>query len=99
MPDQTKLADQQIRGEAAAALLENPLFIDAFEAVETDILNAWKTSNGDQDKHRERLYLMQRLNLNLKQYYVTHVANGKAAAKQLTELKDPSKIIGFGKRS
>ncbi len=97
--DESKLAEQQLRGEAARQILESPLFDEAFEAVEKTLMTAWKTSSGDEREIRERLYLMQRLNGNLKQFYVTHIANGKAAAKELTRLKEPSKIrrlIGNG---
>jgi len=97
--DNAKLTEQQLRGEEARMLLEHPLFQAAFEAVEQQMVDAWKSSYGEESAIRERAYLMQRLNVNLKQFFVTHISNGKAAARELLTLKDPSKIarlIGNG---
>lgn len=97
--DEAKLSEQRLRGDAARAILENPLFNEAFDAIEREITTAWKQSPADGERERNNAYLMQRLLANLKEQFKRHVSTGAMAEKELLKLKEKSKIrrlIGNG---
>ena len=92
MADETKLSEQILRGDEARAILENPLFKEAFQEAEKVIIEAWRNSPGDAKEVRDNAYLMQRLLVNLEDFLKRHINNGKAAQNDLLKLKEPSKI-------
>jgi hypothetical protein len=50
--------DEELRrGEQAQALLEHPLLVEAFEKIEQEVTDAWKTSPQRDVDGRERLHL------------------------------------------
>ena len=93
MKNEAKLAEQILRGEEAKAILDNPLFREAWEVIEADIIKSWQNSRPDDDDTRRLHWLLQRLNRNLRQVFITYVATGKYASKELTKLKPPSNIM------
>jgi|TARA_S200002703_G_scaffold157273_1_gene164712 hypothetical protein len=87
-----KTRQRQARAEKAAALLRNELFVEAFEFLDEQFVDAWKTSGIDDEEAREKLFqLMQALNA-VKGYFQSVVEDGKLAQAQLDEFKRYSRV-------
>jgi len=87
-----KNRQRQDRAEKAAALLRNELFIEAFEYLDEQFVEAWKTSGVDDGEAREKLFqLMQALGA-VKGYFQSVVEDGKLAQAQLDEFKRYSRV-------
>jgi len=94
MSDEAKLAQEVARSQDAQALLENPLLIEAFDAIEKEIDKEWKQSKANDADAREKLYLMNRLLAKLKGQIQTHVQTGRLAQKQLIDLRERRSWFG-----
>ena len=87
-----KTRQRQARAEKAAALLRNELFVEAFEFLDEQLVDAWKTSGIDDEEAREKLFqLMQALNA-VKGYFQGVVEDGKLAQAQLDEFRRYSRV-------
>ena len=87
--NEARKAQQDVsRGVRAAEIMENPLVIEAFEAVEAVITSGWQNSKADDEKARENAYLMHRLVQNFKGEFKRAIATGKASEKRLLSTKD-----------
>ena len=87
-----KTRQRQARAEKAAALLRNELFVEAFEFLDEQFVDAWKTSGIDDEEAREKLFqLMQALHA-VKGYFQSVVEDGKLAQAQLDEFKRYSRV-------
>lgn len=77
-------ADEEIRrGEQARLLLENEIFKETFESVESGIINAWRNSPiRDHDGHHE-LRLMLKLLTDVRRNVETVMQTGKMAKIQI----------------
>lgn len=89
---ESKLSEQQARGNDARHILEHPLVKEAFEKMHQSILDAWENSPAEAEDVRQNAYLMQRLLKNFREQFSMIISNGKMAEKELLHLKDPSKI-------
>lgn len=87
MQDQDRAArrHESERGERAEALLKNPLFEEAFNAVEQELMTRWKQDATLQQDGRERVFLMVTLLGQVKQVLMTHMKTGEMARMQLRE--------------
>jgi hypothetical protein len=94
--DRIKRAHEVERGERARAVLENPLFVEAFEAVEQDLMTQWKTNAALNQDGRERVFLMVTLLGQLKQNLTQHLTTGKMARIQIQEHVSLKNRIGRG---
>lgn len=92
MTDEYKLRKQQDRGARAEAVLNNELVVEAFAAIEAELMKAWQHSAADEKEQRDNAYMMFRLLQNFKAQFSQAVHTGKAAQKQLMTISDPSKI-------
>lgn len=93
MSNEGRLLEQQTRGDQAKALLRNPLIKEAFEKIESEILDAWKESRADEEKQRNNAYLMHRLFKNFENHFTQMVLKGDAAKKDLLRIKDPKRYL------
>ena len=72
------------RGIRAQELLDNPLLIEAFEAVEDDILRQMDEVNQrDVDMHT-RLILAKQILHHLRRHIKSHITTGKMARTMLS---------------
>lgn len=78
----TRLAESE-RGQRARRLLADPLLQESFAAVERAIRDAWAATADDQERARERLWLMQRLLGRLKAELESVVETGRLADLEL----------------
>ena len=87
-----KARQRQDRAAKAEALLRNELFVEAFEYLDEQFIEAWKTSGVDDADAREKLFqLMQALGA-VKGYFQSVVEDGKLAKAQLDEFRRYGRI-------
>ena len=53
--------DNELREHRAKALLDNPLFQEAFEVLKEDLMNRWQHSGSTDLEARESIWLAMRL--------------------------------------
>jgi len=87
-----KVRESMERGEKAAALLRNELLQEAFNQLETDFIQAWKSSSVEDSQNRERLYMLCQNLSALRGYLEGVVTDGKLAKAQLDELQNRIKF-------
>lgn len=75
------------RGEHARRLLEDPLLVEAFDAVETGLRSAWAATGEAEERERERLWLMLRLLARVRGYITSVMETGKLADRQLATIE------------
>jgi len=78
--------DEFDKGNKADILLKNPIFIETFENLETQFLDAWKNSLLKDAEERERLYYLFQSLQALKAGIKNVSANGRLAKSQLDQL-------------
>lgn len=82
------------RAERARALLDNPLFNEAFEAVEKELVTQWKQNANLGPEGRERCFLMVTLLGQLRQVLTQHMETGEMARVQLQQHRNLKEMIG-----
>ena len=92
--DRYKRAHEVERAERARAILDNPLFNDAFEAVEQELMTQWKQNAALNQDGRERVFLMVTLLGQLKQHLTQHLTTGEMARIQLAEHRTLMERLG-----
>lgn len=75
------LRDEAMRGEHAADVLANPVYIDAYGQLEQEIINKWRESSDSAE--RERLHLMLKMLAKVRQVMQGVMTSGKVSAKEL----------------
>ncbi len=74
------------KGNKADVLLKNPVFLEIFEGLENQFLDAWKNSPLKDDGERERIYYLYQSLKALKSGIENVSANGRMAKAQLDRL-------------
>ena len=82
-----KARDAVLRAEKAEALLRNELLTDAFDYLEKQFIQAWKSSGIGEAEDRERIYQLSQNLEALKGYFQTVISDGKMAQSQIDEVK------------
>lgn len=77
------------RGRQAAAILENPAFKAAVDALESTYADDWKNTPAADAQGRERLYIALQVSRDFVAHLVAMVASGKISAQQLAKLRTP----------
>ena len=85
--DKHKLMDKQGRAEKAASLLRHELFVEAFDYLDTQFIEAWKSSDVKDAEARERIYNLSQALSALRGYFQSVVEDGKLAEAQLQDLQ------------
>lgn len=81
------LEQERRRGEQARRLLEEPLMVEAFAAVENGLHRQWEASkDGDADA-RERLWLMLKLLRRVQGQLIEALETGRLAETQLSAIE------------
>jgi len=75
------------RGEQARRILEDPLFIESFEAVKRNILRNWTETKVGESAEREQFYLQLALLEKLKLSLTCHMQNGTTAIFRIEQDK------------
>jgi hypothetical protein len=82
-----KARDAVLRAEKAEALLRNELLTDAFDYLEKQFIQAWRSSGIGEAEDRERIYQLSQNLEALKGYFQTVISDGKMAQSQIDEVK------------
>ena len=82
-----KARDAVLRAEKAEALLRNELLTEAFDYLECQFVQAWKSSGIGEAEDRERIYQLSQNLEALKGYFQTVISDGKMAQSQIDEVK------------
>jgi len=78
--------DQQDRDiNAAQALLDNPLWVQALDDIEEAYTKEWKRTEGPHAEFRERAYFMVRAVDKLRQHINEYVSTGKLNSRRARE--------------
>ncbi len=81
------LEQELTRGERARRLLEDPLLVEAFDAVEAALRSAWAATGEAEERERERLWLMLRLLGRVRGHISSVMETGKLADRQLATIE------------
>lgn len=82
-----KARDAVLRAEKAEALLRNELLTEAFDYLERQFIQAWKSSGIGEAEDREQIYQLSQNLEALKGYFQTVISDGKMAQSQIDEVK------------
>lgn len=69
--------DQDQRGNAAARILDDKVFIEAWDLIRKEILIGWEHSSDQDIETREELWLSLKLLSRLKSHFESIVTTGK----------------------
>ena len=90
--NEDKARYRQDRAAKAEALLRNELFIEAFEHLDEQFIEAWKTSGVEDVERRETIFHLSQALLAVKGYFQTVADDGKLAKAQLDELRRHGRV-------
>jgi hypothetical protein len=77
-----KTVDEQIRqGNSAAAVVNSPVFIEAFEILEDRYISNWISSSIDDKDHREVQFMSLRVLSEVRLELESMINSGKLAAR------------------
>lgn len=87
------LDERTNRGNKADRVLNDPMFVEAWDRIEAATLKKWRESNDPLE--RDRLWHAQDVLAKVKAAFVAHVRDGKAAQKEIDKIADvPRKRVG-----
>lgn len=87
MADSSNLQDELYRGQRAEVLLNDPLLVEAFEAIEKELLGSWLDAPEADVAKREHCWISMRLLRRVKAKLQNHVETGRLAQISLTSLQ------------
>jgi hypothetical protein len=82
-----KAREAVARADKAEALLRNELLTEAFDYLEQQFIQAWRSSGIGEAEDRERIYQLSQNLEALKGYFQTVISDGKMAQSQIDEVK------------
>jgi len=71
----------ELREEHAKRLLTDPLFVEAFELLEKNLLNSWSVSGVNEIDTREQIWLSLRLLERIRLHLTSIIETGDMAKK------------------
>jgi broad-specificity NMP kinase len=87
LTDLDKIERDRNRGVRAREVLENPLVVEAFDAIKAEYLEAWEKTPARDQEGRERLWVMVKLIDKVKMHLGQVVDAGKIADADLTAIQ------------
>lgn len=84
------------RGLRAQAILEDPVVVAAFAAIEQECMAEWRRVPARDVEGRERLWLMVKMAERLRAHFESLVSGGKLAGDRLTQLEKDRRLRLFG---
>ncbi|WP_315750865.1 MULTISPECIES: hypothetical protein [unclassified Bradyrhizobium] len=88
MTDENILQRAAAKAARAQALLDDELLSEAFVALETGYVSAWRRTVIDDAAGREKLFLAINIVGKVRDHLASVIANGKLAQAELKELAD-----------
>lgn len=87
--------DRKFRATDAKQLLEHPMFVEAWEAVEKHLTMAALTCDPDNKDKAQRIVISQQLLAAVKREVTRIVTDGAVAEVQIAELEKRNKLAFF----
>lgn len=87
-----KIRNRQERAAKAEALLRNELFVEAFEYLDEQFIEAWRSSGVEDTEAREHIFHLSQSLGAVKGYLQSVVEDGKLAQVSLDEFQRRSRI-------
>lgn len=87
MADEHERIEEMRRGTQARAIMDNPLWHEAWENLEQTILNAWRESPTRDEEGREALWVMLKVAERVKGHIKTVLETGQMAEMQIADLR------------
>jgi hypothetical protein len=84
MSSDAHLEDEVRRGEQAHALITHPLLAEAFDTINTELMQAWQSSPARDVEGRETLWLSVKLLGQVKQHLQSCIETGQLANLDLS---------------
>lgn len=91
-----RLKEDVERARLAQSILENPLFIEAMDAIRDECQAKWMATTSEQTERRERIWLMLKLAEKFRMNIESHLSSGALAQAEIAELNDAEKRKRFG---
>jgi len=91
---QTTLDQRLYMGDRAREILENEAFIAAFDAIEQDITNQWKTSPARDEAGRQKLWQFLQMAMTFKAHLTTTLETGKLAKLEIQHKQSMQDLRG-----
>lgn len=82
----TRLRKEQERGIKAQVILEDPLFIDAVEAVKAELVDIWKGSSFRDRENREEAWRMYKGLDKVVSKIEAHMTTGRLATNDIPNI-------------
>lgn len=90
--NENKVRQRQDRAAKAEALLRNELFVEAFEYLDEQFVEAWRASSVGDEEAREKIFQLMQALAAVKGYFQSVVEDGKLAKAQLDEFRRYGRI-------
>lgn len=90
--NENKIRQRQDRAAKAEALLRNELLIEAFEYLDEQFIEAWRSSGVEDKEAREHIFHLSQALGAVKGYLQSVVEDGKLAQVSLEEFQRRSRI-------
>lgn len=71
--------ERVLQGNSAEALLQSPIFTEAYETLEDRYINAWMSSNSEDGNKREQCYISLKVLSEIKLELESMISSGKIA--------------------
>ena len=85
-------ATEAQRGQLAAQVLDNPVYRDAYELIESELVRLWRDSR-DRDE-REQLNQLQRMLAKVQEVLSSTMRSGQVAVRELQRKQTTLQKIG-----
>lgn len=92
------LKDQIQRANEARLLLENPLLIQALDAIETETVVAWVECRALDKEGKEAVWQLMKTAKKFRAILIGHVETGKLAKEQLRRFEEEGLLKRAGRR-
>ena len=83
MDDTARQQEAQLRGEKAKAILESPLWLEAWSVYETRLLDEFKACKSDDISRMQQLKMLHLAGVAARSHLEAILADGKFAAQDL----------------
>jgi hypothetical protein len=83
------------RGERAQAILDDPLVVEAFAALERACIEEWRRAPARDVEGRERIWVMLKLCERLREHFASLVESGKLAADRVARIEKERRFSIF----
>jgi hypothetical protein len=98
MEDEHKRDKEIVRGDKAAAILNDELLKEAFKAVNDSYMHSWEHSGLEESDRRERMWMMSQNLKGVMLHLHTVVETGEMAKKQVATLSDDALVSQYEKK-